>query len=63
MNVYHRHDDGTLGRIAVSDVDDEGVAVCHGEAILEVCEMLVADGVGYNQPVLAVIEGGKNETK
>lgn len=61
MNIYHRQDDGKLGCVQVSDTTDEGVAVGHGEAILEVCEFLVESGEGYNQPVLAVIKGGKND--
>lgn len=54
MNVYHRNDDGTLGKASV-DADD------HNEAILALCEHLVDTGVGYNKPVLAVIEGGKKD--
>lgn len=52
MNVYWRQDDGTLGCVCVDDAES------HAHAILEVCEYLVEYGQGYNQPVLAVIEGG-----
>lgn len=54
MNVYHRHDDGTLGKAAVDTAD-------HNEAILTLCESLVDTGIGYNKPVLAVIKGGKRD--
>ncbi len=55
MNIYHRKDDGTLGKVHVADAES------HSHAILEVCEHLVEHGQGYNQPVLAVIEGGSKE--
>lgn len=52
--VYHRKDDGKLGQVNVSG---EGTDVA--DAILEVKELLVGSGVGYNEPVLALVQGGK----
>lgn len=48
MRVYFRNIDRTLGCIFVDTVD-------HEEAIDTVCEELVAQGTGYDKPVLAVI--------
>lgn len=55
VRVYHRTDAGSLGRVDVTLAENN----THADAILEVCEFLVNTGVGYNKPVLAVIEGGK----
>lgn len=55
ISVYHRYDNGQLGRVNASITDEQ----THADAILEVCEFLVSTGVGYNKPVLAVIKGGK----
>jgi hypothetical protein len=51
MKVYFRNNDGSLGLIKV----DEEVTD-HEEAIILVCEELVAQGTGYNNPVLVVIK-------
>lgn len=50
--IYHRKNDRTIGHAEV-------VTTSHAEAIVEMQEALVADGVGYNMPVLALITGGK----
>lgn len=57
MNVYFkdRSKGGKLGVVNVRDVED------YEEAVLMVKEQLVADEVGYDEPVLALIKGGKNE--
>lgn len=52
MNVYFRNKEGKLGMFESPEKD-------HRDAILEVCEALVTSGEGYNEPVLAVINGGK----
>lgn len=49
MKVYFRHNDGSLGMTIVHTED-------HEEAIDMVCEDLVAQEIGYNNPVLAVIK-------
>lgn len=58
MKVYFR-DRANNGKLAVIDVDD---AVCLGnpeEATLLVQESLVGSGVGFDNPALALIHGGK----
>lgn len=50
MNVYYKKNDGSLGNF-------NSLQTNHADAILDVCEELVASGEGYNKPVLAVIEG------
>lgn len=50
MNVYFRNKEGKLSQFESPKED-------HAEAILEVCEALVASGEGYDKPVLAVIAG------
>lgn len=54
LNVYFKRDSGKLGHITLS-VED------HEEAILATKEHLVGTNEGWNAPVLAVINGGKNE--
>lgn len=54
MLVYFR-DRANRGNIGVIDANYDD----HQEAILEVQEMLVADGVGWDRPVLALVQGGK----
>lgn len=51
MNVYFKEE----GKLAVMQVDTED----HAEAILAVQESLVEKGTGFDDPVLALITGGK----
>ncbi len=51
--VYFRTPDRVLGCVKVDDAED------HEDAILAVQESLVEEGVGYLNPVLVVINGGK----
>lgn len=51
MNVYFRE----KGKLAVMQVDTED----HRDAILLVQESLVANGTGFDKPVVALILGGK----
>ena len=51
MNVYHKEQ----GKLEVTKVDTDD----HQEAILVVKEDLVKKGIGYDDPVLALIQGGK----
>jgi len=52
VNVYFR-ENGKLGAMKVDAVND------HRDAILAVKESLIDSGVGYNEPVLVLIKGGK----
>jgi len=54
MNVYFR-EDGKLGCFSVPLLEGED----HTDAILAAKETLVASGDGWEDPVLAVIDGGK----
>ena len=50
FNTYFRNADGSLGK-TVSNAYD------HEDATLFIKEDLVAKSIGYNEPVLTVIEG------
>lgn len=56
IRVYFRRNDGKLGQI-------NAAALEHEDAILAVKESMVANNQGWNAPVLAVINGGRNEQR
>ncbi len=58
-NVYYRKQDGKLGKAEAGK--DEYPH--HHDAIIAVQELLIAEGVGYDMPVLALIIGGKEDGK
>jgi hypothetical protein len=53
MHIYWRTTSNKLACAEAADTED------HFEAILQVKEMLVSIGEGFNEPVLALIKGGK----
>lgn len=52
FNVYLRASDVDIAKFEI--VKDD-----HFDAIIEVQEFFIREGIGYNEPILAVIEGGK----